>query len=57
MKRIVLNQIPAEILNDSRLVEAMRVLPKNYNFEIPKTIWKIRSNNSKRGNLRKKKKK
>ena len=49
MKRVVLNQIPQEILNDPKLLEAIRVLPKNYNFEIPKTIWKIKTNNSKRG--------
>lgn len=49
MKRITLNQIPDEILNDQRLKDAMNVLPKNYSFEIPKTIWKIKTNNSKRG--------
>jgi hypothetical protein len=49
MKRVTLNQIPDEILNDVKLKEAMNVLPKNYNFEIPKTIWKIKSTNSKRG--------
>ena len=51
MKRVTLNQIPDEILNDVKLKEAMNVLPKNYNFEIPKTIWKIKSTNSKRGNF------
>jgi 2-(3-amino-3-carboxypropyl)histidine synthase len=50
MKRIILNQIPNEILNDTRLIEATAILPKNYNFEVPKTIWKIRNSNSKRGN-------
>ena len=49
MKKLTLNQIPDEILNDTRLKEAMQVLPKNYNFEIPKTIWKIKSNKSKKG--------
>ncbi len=48
MKRIAINQIPDEILSDPRLKDAMSVLPKNYSFEIPKTIWKIRSNNSQR---------
>ena len=49
MKRITLNQIPEEILNDAKLKDAMKVLPSNYNFEVPKTIWKIKSNKSKRG--------
>ncbi len=49
MKRFVLNQIPTEITNDQRLKEAASILPKNYNFELPKTIWKIRNNHSKRG--------
>lgn len=50
MRRVVaLNQIPDEILNDPRLREAIKILPSNYNFEIPKTIWKIKSNSSKRG--------
>ena len=49
MKKITLNQIPVEILNDTKLKEAINVLPKNYNFEIPKTIWKIKSTKSKRG--------
>lgn len=48
MKRVILNQIPSEILNDPKLKEAISSLPNNYNFEIPKTIWKIKSNNSKR---------
>ena len=49
MKKIQLNQIPNEILNNSKLNAAVDVLPKNYNFEIHKTIWKIQTNNSKRG--------
>ncbi len=51
MKRVTLNQIPDEILNDPKLKEAINVLPKNYNFEIPKTIWKIKSNKSRRGKV------
>lgn len=34
--------IPEDILHDPQLAEAIAVLPKNYNFEIHKTIWKIR---------------
>nr|KAF6415525.1 diphthamide biosynthesis 1 [Molossus molossus] len=35
------NQIPPEILNNPLLQAAIQVLPSNYNFEIPKTIWRI----------------
>jgi 2-(3-amino-3-carboxypropyl)histidine synthase len=51
MKKIAINQIPDEILNDKKLIDAIKVLPHNYSFEIPKTIWKIRSNKSQRGYL------
>jgi len=36
------NQIPEDILQNVELQNAIQVLPKNYNFEIPKTIWRIR---------------
>lgn len=36
------SQIPGEILNDTNLNAAISVLPQNYNFEIHKTVWKIR---------------
>lgn len=49
MKKITVNQIPDDILKDPKLKDALNVLPKNYNFEIPKTIWKIKTNKSKRG--------
>ncbi len=52
MKKITLNQIPDEILNNAKLKDAIKVLPSNYSFEIPKTIFKIKSNNSKRGFLK-----
>uniref|UniRef100_A0A8C5L7M1 2-(3-amino-3-carboxypropyl)histidine synthase subunit 1 n=1 Tax=Jaculus jaculus TaxID=51337 RepID=A0A8C5L7M1_JACJA len=35
------NQIPPEILNNPQLQAAIQALPSNYNFEIPKTIWRI----------------
>lgn len=41
--RRALNQIPDEILNDEALNEAISLLPKNYNFEIHKTVWNIRT--------------
>lgn len=44
----VMNQIPDEILNDSDLNEAIKLLPSNYNFEIHKTVWNIKKNNAKR---------
>lgn len=36
-----LNQIPESIINDTDLNNAIALLPKNYNFEIHKTIWRI----------------
>lgn len=36
------NKIPAELLNDPHLNAAIGALPQNYNFEIHKTIWRIR---------------
>ncbi|KAJ2781712.1 Diphthamide biosynthesis protein 1 [Coemansia javaensis] len=35
-------QIPADIVEDARLNQAIGLLPDNYNFEIHKTIWQIR---------------
>lgn len=52
MKKIIYNQIPTEILNNCKLNAAISVLPTNYNFEIHKTIWKIKSNACKRGNIK-----
>jgi 2-(3-amino-3-carboxypropyl)histidine synthase len=37
------NQIPLDILEDTDLQEAIEtLLPRNYNFEVPKTIWQLR---------------
>ncbi|CAN8002784.1 unnamed protein product [Ixodes hexagonus] len=36
------SQVPTEISQDPELLEALRCLPSNYNFEVPKTIWRIR---------------
>ena len=33
MKRVQLNQIPNEILNNTKLNSAIDVLPKNYTFD------------------------
>ncbi|XP_058489714.1 2-(3-amino-3-carboxypropyl)histidine synthase subunit 1 isoform X2 [Solea solea] len=46
--RRVANQIPDEILQDSELQEAIKVLPANYNFEIHKTVWRVRQAKAKR---------
>lgn len=35
------SKIPNEILNNPALIKAIEVLPRNYDFEIPKTIWRI----------------
>ena len=42
-KKVIGNRIPAEILEDPKLNQDMLVLPSNYNFEIPKTIWRVKS--------------
>lgn len=43
-----LNKIPNSILNDELLNKAISALPSNYNFEIHKTIHKIRDTKAKR---------
>jgi len=42
------NKIPEELLNDPLLNSAIAALPTNYNFEIHKTIWRIREAKAKR---------
>uniref|UniRef100_A0A3B3S354 2-(3-amino-3-carboxypropyl)histidine synthase subunit 1 n=1 Tax=Paramormyrops kingsleyae TaxID=1676925 RepID=A0A3B3S354_9TELE len=46
--RRVANQIPEEILKDPDLQHAIRALPENYNFEIHKTVWRVRQAKAKR---------
>lgn len=46
-KRSVVKGVPKELEDDPRLREAMGVLPNNYNFEVPKTIWRLRQSGSK----------
>ncbi|XP_012260326.2 2-(3-amino-3-carboxypropyl)histidine synthase subunit 1 [Athalia rosae] len=43
-----INKIPQEQLNDPLLNAAIAALPTNYNFEIHKTIWRIKELKSKR---------
>ena len=47
-KKMIGNRIPAEILEDPQLIQDMSILPSNYNFEIPKTIWRVKSLKAKR---------
>ena len=47
-KKVIGNRIPAEILEDPKLIQDMKVLPSNYNFEIPKTIWRVKTLQAKR---------
>lgn len=49
--RRVAQQIPEEILGNAELQEAVEALPQNYNFEIPKTIWRIRQAQARKGEL------
>ena len=44
----MLNQVPAKILNDSEINDAIALLPPNYAFEIHKTIHRIRTSGSKK---------
>ena len=41
IKRVVRSQVPKEIMEDPELIECMKILPENYNFEIQKSIWRI----------------
>ncbi|XP_067932448.1 2-(3-amino-3-carboxypropyl)histidine synthase subunit 1-like [Watersipora subatra] len=43
-----LHQIPDDILNDAKLNADIDQMPDNYNFEIHKSIWRIRKTDAKR---------
>ncbi|KAG7008134.1 2-(3-amino-3-carboxypropyl)histidine synthase subunit 1 [Physcia stellaris] len=43
-----LNQVPLEILEDADINAAISLLPPNYSFEIPKTIHRIRTSESRK---------
>lgn len=43
---IAAHQIPADIIHDPLLNEAIQLLPPNYSFEIHKTIHHVRKNNA-----------
>ena len=40
-------RIPDEVLQDAELNAAIRKLPLNYEFEVHKTVWRLRQENSK----------
>jgi len=42
------SQVPEDILHDPKLAAAMSRLPSNYDFEVPKTIWRLRTLKAKR---------
>ena len=41
-RRRFVSQIPASISEDPELRVALSALPSNYNFEIPKTLWRLK---------------
>jgi len=46
VKAVAKRRIPDDIVNNDALNQAIAILPKNYNFEIHKTIWRIRTEGS-----------
>jgi hypothetical protein len=53
VRTLNVNQIPDELLNDKELNLQIKQLPENYNFEIHKTIWRIKTIQAKRSEKRK----
>lgn len=47
-RRFVRQQVPDEVLHDARLNAAAAALPANYNFEIHKTVWRLRQAGARR---------
>lgn len=47
-RRRIATQIPRDILENADLNSSISVLPSNYNFEIHKTIWRVRQMEAKR---------
>lgn len=45
---VKVNKIPEKILNDPLLNAAVAALPSNYNFEIYKSVWRIKEAEAKR---------
>ncbi|KAL5582591.1 hypothetical protein UlMin_015033 [Ulmus minor] len=47
-KRFVKSQIPDSVLHDEALNAAIALLPFNYNFELHKCVWRVRSSKASR---------
>ena len=41
-RRFVRQQVPDSVLHDAALNAALSALPPNYNFEVHKTVWRLR---------------
>lgn len=48
VKRVVGQQIPDDIMHNEDLQQAISLLPPHYNFEIQKTLWRLRKAKAKR---------
>lgn len=46
VKAVTKRRIPDDIVHNDALNAAISILPKNYNFEIHKTLWRIRTEGS-----------
>eukprot|EP00041_Stephanoeca_diplocostata_P030050 m.899397 g.899397 ORF g.899397 m.899397 type:complete len:504 (-) comp23680_c1_seq1:328-1839(-) len=46
-KAVAYQQVPDSVLNDPELNAACKCLPDNYNFEIHKTVWRVKSSGAK----------
>lgn len=46
--KLTAHQIPKDILENAELNKDIDQLPSNYNFEIHKSIWRIKKTNAKR---------
>lgn len=47
-RSLALTQVPDEIANDPELKHAMSQLPSNYNFQVAKTVWRLKKSGAKR---------
>lgn len=47
VRAVAKRRIPEDIVNNPTLNQAISILPSNYNFEIHKTLWRIRTESSK----------
>eukprot|EP01062_Namystynia_karyoxenos_P007327 TRINITY_DN12581_c1_g1_i1.p2 TRINITY_DN12581_c1_g1~~TRINITY_DN12581_c1_g1_i1.p2 ORF type:complete len:433 (+),score=129.17 TRINITY_DN12581_c1_g1_i1:78-1376(+) len=47
-RRVQARTVPKEISEDPRLLAMVKELPAHYNFEIPKTVWRVRQSEARR---------